>query len=151
LGYRQHDGRKVFPASLLRSAGVAVSAPPGGGEVGVGQGRAKRHPPRRRVGSGSGEVYGGRAIAQFCEHYHGELNHQRGLSMHVVFMLIPMFYRQSERKAHHAEILRELARRVEAGEMRPLVHEEKFAFEDVGKAHAFLESGGAIGNVVLRA
>ncbi|MGI9239180.1 MAG: zinc-dependent alcohol dehydrogenase family protein [Verrucomicrobiales bacterium] len=77
--------------------------------------------------------------------------HQRGLSMHVVFMLIPMFYDQPERKAHHGEILRELARRVEAGEMRPLVHEEKFSFAEVGKAQALLESGGAIGKIVLHA
>ena len=76
--------------------------------------------------------------------------HMRGLSMHVVFMLIPMFYDQPQRKAHHGEILRELARRVDAGEMRPLVHEERFDFSDVGKAHALLESGGAIGKVVLR-
>ena len=76
--------------------------------------------------------------------------HMRGLSMHVVFMLIPMFYDQAERKAHHGEILRELARRVDAGEVRPLVHGERFDFADVGKAHALLERGGAIGKVVLR-
>ena len=39
--------------------------------------------------------------------------HMRGLSLHVVFMLIPMFYDQQAGKAHHGEILRELARRVE--------------------------------------
>lgn len=76
--------------------------------------------------------------------------HMRGLSMHVVFMLIPMFYDQAEGRAHHGEILRELARRADAGELRPLVHEERFAFADVGKAQALLEGGGAVGKVVLR-
>jgi len=75
--------------------------------------------------------------------------HMRGLSMHVVFMLIPMFYDQPRGKAHHGEILRELARRADAGELRPLVHDERFAFAEVGKAHALLESGGAVGKVVL--
>ena len=75
--------------------------------------------------------------------------HMRGLSMHVVFMLIPMFYDQPAGKAHHGEILRELARRVDAGEMRPLVHGERFDFADIGKAHALLESGGAVGKVIV--
>ena len=76
--------------------------------------------------------------------------HMRGLSMHVVFMLIPMFHDQPAGKAHHGEILRELARRVDAGEIKPLVHQERFAFAEVGKAHDLLEAGGAIGKVVLR-
>ncbi len=76
--------------------------------------------------------------------------HMRGLSMHVVFMLIPMFFDQAKGKAHHGEILRELARRVDAGEVKPLVNEERFEFAEVGKAHALLENGGAVGKVVLR-
>jgi NADPH2:quinone reductase len=76
--------------------------------------------------------------------------HMRGLSMHVVFMLIPMFFDQPAGKAHHGEILRELARRVDAGEVKPLVHQERFDFADAGRAHALLESGGAVGKVVLR-
>ena len=75
--------------------------------------------------------------------------HMRGISMHVVFMLIPMFHDQPAGKAHHGEILRQLAKRVDAGEIKPLVHDERFAFADVGKAHALLESGGAVGKVVL--
>ena len=76
--------------------------------------------------------------------------HMRGLSLHVVFMLIPMFFDQAAGKAHHGDILRELARRVDAGEMRSLVHEEVFDFADVGRAHSLLEDGGAIGKIVLR-
>ena len=76
--------------------------------------------------------------------------HMRGLSLHVVFMLIPMFFDQAEGKAHHGEILRELAQHVEAGKMKPLVHEEVFGFADVGRAHALLENGGAVGKIVLR-
>ncbi|MFT4547845.1 MAG: NADPH2:quinone reductase [Verrucomicrobiales bacterium] len=76
--------------------------------------------------------------------------HMRGLSMHVVFMLIPMFHDQPAGKAHHGEILREVARRVDAGELKPLVHDERFDFAEVGKAHTLLESGAAVGKVVLR-
>lgn len=75
------------------------------------------------------------------------LLHQKSLSLHVVFMLIPMLH--SRGRAHHGEILRSVAQHADAGRIRPLVHPEKFRFSEVGEAHALLESGKAVGKVVL--
>ncbi|WP_201380900.1 zinc-binding dehydrogenase [Ktedonobacter sp. SOSP1-52] len=52
-------------------------------------------------------------------------------------------------RATHGRILTELARLVEEGKMRPLIDEHTFALRDVAAAHQFLESGRALGKVVL--
>jgi len=77
------------------------------------------------------------------------LLHQKALSLHVVFMVIPILHDQPEGKARHGDILREITQRVELEEFRPLIHEQRFAFEDVGDAHTLLEQGGATGKIVL--
>ncbi|MGB7394275.1 MAG: zinc-dependent alcohol dehydrogenase family protein [Pricia sp.] len=73
--------------------------------------------------------------------------HMKGLSLHVVFMLIPMIH--NHHRSEHAKILKEIAKIVEAGEMKPVVDEKHFSLEEVGEAHAHLESGNAIGKVVV--
>ncbi len=73
--------------------------------------------------------------------------HQKALSMHVTFMLLPML--TGNGRARHGEILRELAELVDAGKVKPLVHAERFSFAEVGKAHALLQAGGALGKIVL--
>jgi NADPH:quinone reductase len=73
--------------------------------------------------------------------------HAKGLSLHVVFMLIPMLYNRA--RAHHGEILRELAALVEAGRLRPLLDGARFTFAEAAQAHARLGSGEATGKVVL--
>ena len=73
--------------------------------------------------------------------------HQKGLTMHVTFMIIPVLYNKGRER--HGEILAELAQHVDAGKVRPLIHEERFSFPDVGKAHALLQDGSAIGKIVL--
>lgn len=75
--------------------------------------------------------------------------HIKSLSLHVVFMLLPILRDQGRER--HGEILRELANLVERGKVSPLVHEEAFDFQEVGRAHEALESGNAIGKVALRA
>lgn len=77
------------------------------------------------------------------------LLHQKALSLHVVFMVIPILHNQPEGRARHGEILREISGRVERNELRPLIHEQRFPFEEVGSAHALLEKGGATGKIVL--
>jgi len=76
------------------------------------------------------------------------LMHSRGLTLHVVFMLLPML--TGVGKAHHGEILRRLARLVDGGRIRPLFDPEVFPFTRVGEAHAKLEAGRAIGKIRLR-
>ncbi|MBU2921463.1 zinc-dependent alcohol dehydrogenase family protein [Winogradskyella psychrotolerans] len=73
--------------------------------------------------------------------------HFKGLSLHVVFMLIPMIHNFQREK--HGEILRDIAKIAESGALKPLLDEESFSLENVGKAYSRLESGNAIGKVVV--
>ena len=75
--------------------------------------------------------------------------HAKGLSLHVVFMLIPMLYRQPEGCARQGGILRKCNELVAAGQLRPLLDTERFAFSQAAAAHARLQSGAAMGKVVL--
>ncbi|WP_372740504.1 zinc-dependent alcohol dehydrogenase family protein [Neptunomonas sp.] len=73
--------------------------------------------------------------------------HFKGLSLHVVFMLIPMIHDHG-RKAH-GHILREIAKIAEAGNLRPVLDEQSFTLTEAGLAHARLGSGQAMGKVVI--
>ena len=73
--------------------------------------------------------------------------HFKGLSIHVVFMLIPMLHDHG--RETHGAILSELARIVDAGALKPLVDQNRYALEAVGDAHARLMSGQAVGKVVV--
>ncbi|MEM7014763.1 MAG: zinc-dependent alcohol dehydrogenase family protein [Verrucomicrobiota bacterium] len=73
--------------------------------------------------------------------------HFKGLSLHVVFMLIPMLH--NHRREDHAEILRKLAEIADAGGLKPVLDENKYSLDQVGEAHARLESGQAMGKVVI--
>lgn len=73
--------------------------------------------------------------------------HFKGLSLHVVFMLIPMLH--NFKREEHAEILRSLARIAESGELKPVLDENRYSLEDAGQAYARLESGQGMGKVVI--
>lgn len=73
--------------------------------------------------------------------------HFKGLSLHVVFMLIPMIH--DFRREKHGEILGELTKIIEAGKLQPILDEEVFSLDNVGDAYKRLESGNAIGKVVV--
>ena len=73
--------------------------------------------------------------------------HFKGLSLHVVFMLIPMLH--DDKREAHGEILRELAEIVEAGGLKPVLDTERFSLAEAGAAHARLESGKGMGKVVI--
>ncbi|MEX0367603.1 MAG: zinc-dependent alcohol dehydrogenase family protein [Ruegeria sp.] len=73
--------------------------------------------------------------------------HFKGLSLHVIFMLIPMMH-DVGRQAH-GDILALLADMADAGHLKPVVDETRFAFADVGAAYVRLGSGDAIGKVVI--
>ncbi len=75
--------------------------------------------------------------------------HAKGLSLHVVFMLIPLLYNQARGRERHGEILRELTALVDAGKVQPLLDPRRFTFGDAAEAHAWLQSGNATGKVVL--
>ena len=73
--------------------------------------------------------------------------HFKGLSLHVVFMLIPMLH--NVKREDHAHILKALAEIAEAGDLKPVLDEQSFTLEQVGNAHTRLESGQAMGKVVV--
>ncbi|KFL35941.1 zinc-dependent alcohol dehydrogenase family protein [Arenimonas donghaensis] len=73
--------------------------------------------------------------------------HFKGLSLHVVFMLIPMLH--DRHRESHGEILGKLAAIIDAGGLKPLLDPQRFAFEEVGAAYDRLGSGQAIGKVVV--
>ncbi len=75
------------------------------------------------------------------------LLHAKGLTLHLVYMLIPMLHQIN--RAYHGKILAELADLVDKGRVRPLIDARSFTFNDIAAAHTYAESGKAIGKVVL--
>jgi alcohol dehydrogenase len=73
--------------------------------------------------------------------------HFKGLSLHVVFMLIPMLH--DYKREEHGAILAKLSEIVDAGELKPLLDEKRFNLAEVGNAYDRLTSGQAIGKVVI--
>ncbi len=91
---------------------------------------------------------GGTVVSIAARSTHDLTNvHVRGLTLHVVFMLLPMV--RNDGREHHGAILKEAAQLAEAGKLRPHLHSEIFPFERVGDAHALLESGGILGKIAL--
>lgn len=73
--------------------------------------------------------------------------HFKGLSLHVVFMLIPMLH--NYKREAHAQILNKLTEIAEAGALRPVLDEQTFSLEEAGRAHDRLSSGQGMGKVVI--
>jgi NADPH2:quinone reductase len=73
--------------------------------------------------------------------------HMKGLSLHLVFMLLPMLTGQN--RAHHSFILGKIASWIDKGLVKPLIHEEKFSFDQANEAHALYASNKHIGKIVL--
>lgn len=76
------------------------------------------------------------------------LAHFKGLSLHVVFMLIPMLHNY-KREQHH-EILSKIADIVDQGKLKPIVDDQVFGLEETGQAQDRLSSGKALGKVVIQ-
>ena len=74
--------------------------------------------------------------------------HFKGLSLHVVFMLIPMLH--DVQREVHGEILAALAEIVDAGQLKPLLDEGRYSLEQAGAAYDRLASGQAVGKVVIK-
>ena len=91
---------------------------------------------------------GGTVVSIAARSTHDLTNvHVRGLTLHVVFMLLPMV--RNVGRERHGAILEEAALLAEAGKLRPHLYSEIFPFERVGGAHALLESGSVLGKVAL--
>ncbi len=64
-----------------------------------------------------------------------------------VFTLLPLL--SGEGRDHHGEILREVARLVEAGKLVPRLDARRFTLADVADAHALIENRQAQGKLVV--
>ena len=73
--------------------------------------------------------------------------HQRGLTFHVVFMLLPML--TGKGRAHHGEILRQIATWVDEGKLTPLLDSTRFTFKDINRAHEYYDAGKHVGKIVI--
>ena len=62
-------------------------------------------------------------------------------------MLIPMLH--NFKREQHASILKKLAGIVDAGSLTPVLDESQFSLSEANQAHARLESGKAMGKVVV--
>ena len=71
----------------------------------------------------------------------------RGASYSGVFTLMPML--SGKDRAHHGHILAQVAERVDAGQLRPLLDTRRFTLGQAGDAHARVTSGQAGGRVVV--
>ena len=73
--------------------------------------------------------------------------HFKGLSLHVVFMLIPMLHDAG--REQHGHILQQLTAIAESGGLRPVLDDNSFSLPEANEAHARLLSGKAMGKVVI--
>lgn len=73
--------------------------------------------------------------------------HFKGLSLHVVFMLIPMLH--NYKREQHGQILTQIAKIVDLGKLKPVLDEHDFKLEEIGQAHDRLNSGKGMGKVVV--
>jgi NADPH2:quinone reductase len=71
----------------------------------------------------------------------------RSLSLIGIFMLLPML--TGEGLTRHGEILREVAALADGGKLKPLIDPARFTLAEAAAAHAHLESGQAIGKIVV--
>lgn len=73
--------------------------------------------------------------------------HNKALSLHVVFMLLPILKNQG--REAHGKILSQIASIVDEGKLKPLIDSNHFNLKSAPEAHALLESGKAQGKVVI--
>jgi len=73
--------------------------------------------------------------------------HFKGLSLHVVFMLIPMLH--NHRRSEHGDILNAITKIVSSGALRPVLDDNEYSLEQIGLAHDRLASGQGMGKIVV--
>jgi NADPH:quinone reductase-like Zn-dependent oxidoreductase len=71
----------------------------------------------------------------------------RGATYSGVFTLLPLLSGKNRR--HHGDILRQATALAEAGKLKPLLNPERFTFGTAVEAHRAVESGKALGKIVV--
>lgn len=75
--------------------------------------------------------------------------HAKSLSLHVVFMLLPML--SGEGRELHGEILTNMSGLVDEDALAVLVDDNQFDFLEIAEAHRYWEQGRALGKISLSA
>lgn len=75
--------------------------------------------------------------------------HEKDLTLSGVFMPAPLLAGDTSAMVHQRHILETLGRWNIANRFRPIVDGRHFRLEDVGQAHAALESGSVLGKAVI--
>lgn len=73
--------------------------------------------------------------------------HAKSLSLHVVFMLLPMI--TGEGRALHGQILNEVAGLIDSDKLVVLIDEKRFDYTEIAEAHRYWETGKALGKISL--
>ncbi|SOB60238.1 Alcohol dehydrogenase zinc-binding domain protein [Pseudodesulfovibrio profundus] len=73
--------------------------------------------------------------------------HAKSLSLHVVFMLLPLMTGQG--RWQYGDILREITSLIEADELAVLLDESRFHFTEISQAHRYWATGEAMGKIVI--
>ncbi|WP_071395186.1 zinc-dependent alcohol dehydrogenase family protein [Bacillus tuaregi] len=73
--------------------------------------------------------------------------HSKGLSFHVVFMLLHILNENHRKQNGH--FLKQITEIIEEGKLRPLIDPKRFTFDEVAEAHRYLDSNQAMGKIVL--
>jgi len=73
--------------------------------------------------------------------------HLKALTHSAVLMLLPLL--TGKGRAHHGTILQKVAEMVDAGQLKPVIDETVFSLDTISDAHRRLQSGRAIGKVVV--
>ncbi|QJB57139.1 zinc-dependent alcohol dehydrogenase family protein [Pseudodesulfovibrio sp. zrk46] len=73
--------------------------------------------------------------------------HAKGLSLHVVFVLLPLITREGRGIFH--EILNQVARLVDKDRLAVLLDEQRFDYTDIAEVHRYWEGGNALGKIVI--
>lgn len=77
----------------------------------------------------------------------GGMLHVRGMSLHLVFMLIPIL--NNIGREVHGRLLHRITPMVDDGHYKPLIDDKRFTFDQIADAHAYAESGKQIGKVLV--
>lgn len=75
------------------------------------------------------------------------LLHGKGLTLHVVFLLLPLISDEGREKM--GENLSKIAGLVEQDRVKPMLHQSVYGFSEVKEAHQLLEKGKHIGKISL--
>jgi len=74
--------------------------------------------------------------------------HANSLSLHVVFMLLPMI--SGEGRALHGQILKEIAGLIDTDKLAVLIDEKQFDYTEIAEAHRYWETGNSIGKIAVK-